>query len=124
MTTNTTVGSDGTDLVGEVRPDGPAVAALIAAGIGALVLAITVILVESSAKNESWAKALQWKDDVGPLSGKVGVSVAAFFISWAVLHAVLKNRAVKLSTGLLVTGILLGLAFLGTFPKFFQLFAP
>jgi hypothetical protein len=34
------------------------------------------------------ADALKWSDDVGPLSGKTILAVAAYFVTWAVLHAV------------------------------------
>jgi hypothetical protein len=106
------------------KPDGPAVAALIAAGVGALVLGILVVLVEHSEKGKGWADRLQWSDSVGPLSGKVGVAVAAWAVAWVVLHLLLAKRRVSLTVGLVVTGVLLAGGFLLTYPTFFQQFAP
>jgi hypothetical protein len=107
-----------------VKPEGAAVAALVAAGFGALVLGILVVLVEHSAKNAGWAKRLQWSDPVGPLSGKVGVAVIAWAVAWAVLHVALAKRQVSLLMGTTVASVLLAAGFLLTFPKFFQMFAP
>jgi hypothetical protein len=46
---------------------GPAAAAILAAGIGALVLGILTTWAEAS---EGFKEDLQWNDKVGPLSGK------------------------------------------------------
>jgi hypothetical protein len=103
------------------RPNGPVAAVLLATGIGALVLAILVVVAEAS---ESFANSLAYSDRVGPLAGKTIWAVVAFFASWLGLTALLRARSVDLGRIAVVAGILIALALLGTFAPFFQLFAP
>jgi hypothetical protein len=103
------------------RPDGPVAAALLATGIGSLVLAVLVVWAEAS---ESFADSLAYSDRVGPLSGKTIWAVVAFVVSWAGLHAVLRRRDVNLRLIWMITLALLALGLLGTFSPFFELFAP
>jgi hypothetical protein len=104
----------------DARPSGPVAAMLLATGIGSLVLAILVILAEAS---RSFADSLAYSDRVGPLSGKTIWAVVAFLGSWAALTALLRNREVDLGKVATVAGVLIGLALLGTFSPFFELFA-
>lgn len=103
------------------RPDGPAIAALIAAGIGAFFLGLFTTLAEASASLKDW---LNYYDPVGPLSGKTTYAVIAFLVSWAVLHPVLRTQPKLTNRYLWVIGVLLFLGLLGTFPTFFEAFAP
>ena len=103
------------------RPTGPVAAVLLATGIGSLVLAIMVVLAESS---ESFAESLAYDQEVGPLSGKTIWGVVAFAVSWLILGVALRNRNPALRTVAVVAGALLVLALIGTFAPFFQLFAP
>jgi fluoride ion exporter CrcB/FEX len=108
------------EAIGVERSEGPAVAALLAVGIGAFVLGLLTTLAEASTTIREW---LQLTDAVGPLSGKTTFAVIAWLIAWGVLHLALRERA-RLTTGVLVaTGVLLALGLLGTFPVFFELFA-
>jgi hypothetical protein len=103
------------------RPEGAAVAALLAVGIGATTLGALTTLAEAS---ERWKGWLELSTSVGPLSGKTTVTVLVWLAAWAVLHPVLRTRA-RLSNRVLVGfGTLLLLGLVGTFPIFFQLFAP
>lgn len=61
---------------------------------------------------------------VGPLSGKVTFSGLAFVIAWAVLSPVLWKKNLPWMPALVIGGALLAVGFIGTFPKFFELFAP
>jgi hypothetical protein len=103
------------------RPDGPVAAMLLATGIGSLVLAILVIVAEA---NESFATSLAYSERVGPLSGKTIWAVVAFLVSWGGLTALLRKREVDLRTIAIVSAVLIGLALIGTFSPFFELFAP
>jgi amino acid permease len=105
----------------EDRPTGPVAAALIAVGIGALVLAILVVWAESS---ESFKESLAYTDDVGPLAGKTIWAVVAYVVSWLGLHLALRKRDIPLKTAVTITAVLLALAFVGTFSPFFEMFAP
>jgi hypothetical protein len=103
------------------KPSGPVAAALLATGVGSLVLAILVIVAEA---NESFANSLAYSDRVGPLAGKTIWAVAAFLASWLVLGVVFRRRDPDLGKVAIVAGVLIGLALIGTFSPFFQLFAP
>jgi hypothetical protein len=70
------------------------------------------------------ADALKWSDDVGPLSGKTILAVAAYFVTWAVLHAVWRRQNPNLRPILLAAAVLAALGIVGTFPTFFEAFAP
>jgi hypothetical protein len=110
-----------TSVDSDVRPNGPVAAVLLATGIGSLVLAILVVVAESS---ESFANSLAYSDRVGPLAGKTIWAAGAFFASWLGLAAVLRTRSVNLGRIAIVAAILIALALIGTFAPFFQLFAP
>ena len=101
------------------RPSGPVAAAMIATGVGPLVLAILVIWAEASV---SFKDSLAYDDEVGPLAGKTIWGVVAYLVSWLVLGLVLRRRDVSLKTAGIVTAVLLGLALVGTFSPFFELF--
>jgi hypothetical protein len=103
------------------KPFGPVAAALLAAGIGALVLGILTTWAEASA---TFADNLNWHDPVGPLSGKTILSSASFFVAWAILAIVLRGKDPAPGPVFTLTAILVLLGLLGTFPTFFDLFAP
>jgi len=107
--------------VGEGRPEGPVAAALLATGVGSLVLAILVVIAEA---NESFAMSLAYSDRVGPLSGKTIWAVGAYLGSWAILAVALRGRRMNLRAVAVVTAVLLALALVGTFSPFFELFKP
>jgi hypothetical protein len=102
------------------RIDGPPAASLIAAGIGAVTLGLFVTLAEASTGMKDW---LQWNDRVGPLSGKTVLAAVAYFGSFLILGFWWRNRSFALKTILLVSGILVALGVLFTFPPIFQAFA-
>jgi hypothetical protein len=66
---------------------------------------------------------LQWSDVVGPLSGKVIVTVLVWLVAWVLLHLALRRRVYETRYALTIALILIGLGVLGTFPTFFQAFA-
>jgi len=102
-----------------VRPNGPVAAAVLAAGIGSLVLAILVVIAEASV---SFADSLAYSERVGPLGGKTIWAVVAFLGSWLGLGIALRNRDVNLRTVTIVAAVLIALALIGTFSPFFELF--
>jgi hypothetical protein len=103
------------------KPEGPVVAAILAGGVGCLAMGVFTTLAEAST---SLADKLAWSDKVGPLSGKTIMTVIVWLISWAILHAVYRNRAAETKGALTIALVLIGLGVLLTFPTFFQLFAP
>ena len=104
----------------QALPNGPAAAALLAGGIGAAVLGIVTTLAEAS---EGIATALRWSLAVGPLSGKVGVTVILYLLSWAILHFAWRGKNVNFNQIGVIALILLVIGLLGTFPPVFELFA-
>jgi hypothetical protein len=105
--------------------NGETIAAMIAAGIGALALGFFTTLAEilaTSTWRSSGFPGLTWDKGVGPLSGKTGYAVIIWLISWAVLYFVWRGKNLNFSRMFWVTLGLIGLGVLGTFPVFFELF--
>ena len=102
------------------RPSGPVAAAVLATGIGAVVLGLLTTLSEASTGVHDF---LVFDDDVGPLSGKTIIAVVAYLLSWAGLHVAWRRQNPTLRPILIATAVLVGLGILGTFPTFFQAFA-
>jgi hypothetical protein len=103
------------------KPEGPISAAILAAGVGSLALGLFTTLAEASTAVKDW---LQWSDPVGPLSGKTGMAVLVWLVSWVVLHLWLRGKAYETRKALTVALILIAFGVLGTFPTFFEAFAP
>lgn len=107
------------DVVGADLPDGPAAAALIAAGVGCLAMGAFTTIAEASA---SFAKTLTYNTDVGPLSGKTILTVIVWLVAWVILHLAVRRREVGITRALTVCLILTAGGFLLTFPTFFRIF--
>jgi len=103
------------------KPEGPVAAAIIAAGVGALSLGILTTTAEASTSIKDF---LSFYDPVGPLSGKTIGAVAIWLVAWVVLHMMYRDKGVGSRTALTSALVLIGLGVVGTFPIFFQLFAP
>jgi hypothetical protein len=102
------------------KPFWPVAAAFLAAGFGVLVLGFLTTLAEASEGLKDW---LQFMDPVGPLSGKTLVSVAAWLVAWAVLAVALRGREIAPRTVFWITGVMIAVGVVGTFPSFFEKFA-
>ena len=110
----------------DTKPNGPAAAAFIAAGVGAFVLGLMVTLAEASADFKSFldfSKNYGIGNGVGPLSGKVIIAVGSYFVTFIVLGLALHGREVAFGRAFAITLILLGLGFALTFPPIFAIFA-
>jgi hypothetical protein len=105
--------------VAVAKPEGPIAAVLIAAGIGALVLGILTVWAEASV---GFRESLAYNDRVGPLAGKTIWATVAFVVSWVGLTLALRHRRFDLMKATVVSVVLLGLGFLGTFSPFFRIF--
>jgi hypothetical protein len=103
------------------KQEGPISAAIIAAGIGAAALGAFTTLAEASTGVKDW---LQWSEAVGPLSGQTVMTVIVWLVAWAGLHVALRSKPDHPGRALTIGLVLIGLGVLGTFPTFFQLFAP
>jgi hypothetical protein len=119
----------------DTKPNGPVVAAFLAAGVASLAIGIGVVLNEASASIKSaigidfnaflqFDKNFGLGSGVGPLSGKVGLAIIAFAVSWVVFHLWLRGREVNFRNSFIAALVLVGLGFALTFPPIFKLFAP
>jgi hypothetical protein len=110
----------------QTKPNGPVAAAFIAAGVGSFVMGLFVVLNEISPEISDF---LRWDENyglgsgVGPLSGKAGMAIIAFVVSWVILHFAMRRREVSWGGALTASLILVALGFLLTFPPVFLLFA-
>lgn len=105
----------------EDKPEGPISAAILAAGFGALVMGIMTTISEASTSAADW---LTFSQKVGPLSGKVIITVCAWLVSWVGLHLALRRTQYETTRALVIALILIALGVVGTFPTFFQAFEP
>lgn len=94
-----------------VMPNGAALAAVLAAGMGAFATGLLVILNEA----EIFA-APSLYGPVGGLSGRSTLAVVAWLAAWATLHARWRGREFPVSRVLTWTLVLVGLAIVMTFP--------
>lgn len=103
------------------KPNGPVAAALIAGGIGSVILGLMTVLTEASSGIKS---ALAWSPAVGPLIGKSLLGVIAFAVSWMILHFVLRGKNVNFQKVAMIAFILLAVSLVFTFPPFYEMFTP
>lgn len=100
-------------------PNGPAAAAIVASGLGSLVLGLLTTLAQAIGPVKD---ALNLYTPVGPLSGKTTVAVVAWLVTWVVLDRLWKHRQVPFTATFLATLIAIALGLLGTFPLFYERF--
>ncbi len=102
------------------RPNGPAAAAILAAGIGIFTTGLMTTLAEAW---EGLKNALIWWAPAGPLSGKTGMGVIVWLIAWAALATAYTGKDVEIGKTIRWAWVLILLGFLLTFPPVFDLFA-
>lgn len=106
------------------KPDGPGAAMMISAGIGIFVLGLLTVLAEASTGWKDWLLKWEWGQGVGPLAGKTTIATLAYFVSLAVLWGIWRAKDVNIKKAFVI-GLALGvLGAVGTYPSFFQSFAP
>jgi hypothetical protein len=103
-----------------VAAAGRAAAALVASGVGTLAIGLLTTLAEASAGLKTF---LTWSTPVGPLSGKTGLGVIIWLISWGVLNYLWKDKNSDLGRAFTITLILIALGLVLTFPPVFEAFA-
>ena len=101
------------------RPNGAGAAAVLAAGIGAFLVAVFAILADQSAAIKS--RMIFWKP-TGPLSGVTTCAIVLWLSVWVILHARWRNRNVALTRVNAAAFVLLILGLLLTFPPIADLF--
>ena len=106
-------------LVAPPKPNGPAAAAILAAGIGCFALGATVVLSEAI---PPFKAALAINSRVGPLSGKTIVEVLVYIVAWIGLAYAWRGKSVAFGKVYAATLILLALGLVGTFPLVYEVF--
>jgi hypothetical protein len=96
-------------------------AALLAAGIGSAVLGLFTFIYELN-DTAPFAKSMVWSKAVGGLSGKSGWAIIAFFVAWALLHYLWKDKDTDFGRISTISFVLLAIGLIGTFPPFWHLF--
>lgn len=105
------------------KPDGPGVAAMLAAGIGIFALGLFTTLAELWEGFSSFMERFDVVDGVGPLAGKTTAAVIVWAAAWVIAAALWRGKDAELRRWFTI-GVVLGvLGVIGTFPPFFQLFA-
>lgn len=101
-------------------PSGVAIAALLAAVIGLLVLAIVNIAADV---NAPFRDAITYNKGIGPYSGKEVFMFGGWFVSWIGLHFALRKRDLNVKKWFGVTMVLLLAAALLVWPPIFEAIA-
>jgi len=96
---------------GSSPPNGPAMAAFLAAGIGAFAMGLFVLIHELGLFSAPSLYA-----PAGGVSGRTTCAVAVWLVAWAVLHGRWKERYVPPGTVFALALSLIALGILGTFP--------
>ncbi|HEY9515281.1 MAG TPA: hypothetical protein VIQ74_06320 [Gemmatimonadaceae bacterium] len=96
--------------------NGAALAAFLAAGVGAFAMGFVVVLSEMGIFSPPAIYAPS-----GGVSGRTTLAVVLWLIAWAVLHARWKDRQLQPGRVWTVTLVLTVLGILGTFPPFWAL---
>ena len=92
---------------------------VLAAGIGAFLIACFAILADQSASIKS---LMDFYKPTGPLSGVTTCAVVLWLASWAVLHSRWRNRNLAMARVSAIALILLLVGLLLTFPPVADLF--
>lgn len=98
---------------------GAAAAAMVAGGIGAFVIGLLTTGVVIS---EGLKETLNWWNPAGPLTGKTGLGVIVWLITWYILNRRWHTENPSLQQAFTITLILIGLAMILTFPPVFEAF--
>ena len=107
------------DVVEAAVTTGPAAAAMISGGLGTFVIGL---LTTGAVSFEGLRQALNWWNPAGPLTGKTGVGVVVWLISWALLNTVWKDKEYDLRRAFLITLIFVSVGVILTFPPVFEAF--
>jgi len=102
------------------KVNGPAAAALLAGGIGSAAMGLITLIYELDDKS-GFSKSMTWYKPVGGLSGKSSWAIIIFFVSWAILHFVWKDKDTNFARVSSLAIALLFVGLIGTFPPVWHL---
>jgi hypothetical protein len=116
MSTTQPARGDGADM--DALPNGPAAAAILAAGIGCGTLGILAFAGDAS---DSIGHALNIYNPTGTLSGVTTGAIIVWLVAWFVLNRLWRTRTVAMGGINVAAFALLAVGFLLTFPPFMDL---
>lgn len=111
--------SAGTTVHAQDMPNGPAAAAILAAGIGCFMVALFALMADKIGFVKS---AMVFYKPTGPLSGVTTCAIFVWLIAWVILNWLWSRRMLSLGKINATALVLLGLALLLTFPPIVDLF--
>ena len=97
----------------------PAAAAMISGAIGVFTIGL---MTTGAVISEGLKAALNWWNPAGPLSGKTGVGILVWLVSWFLLNTLWKGKEYDLTKAFNITLILIILGLVLTFPPVFEAF--
>jgi hypothetical protein len=109
-------GNFGTD--DDAIPNGPAAAAILAAGIGCAAVGILAFAGDAS---DAIGKLLNFYNPTGTLSGVTTVAIIVWLVVWFALHRLWQTQTVSMVKVSVAAFVLLAVGFLLTFPPFMDL---
>ena len=104
---------------GVAGKNGAGAAALLSAGVGAVVLAVLAMIADHAAAVKN--ALIFWKP-TGALSGETTIAIVVWLGAWAALHALWKRRDVAIGSIAVVALVLLVLSVVLTFPPVGDMF--
>jgi hypothetical protein len=102
----------------EALPNGPAAAAILAAGIGCGAVGVLSFAGDAS---DSIGRMLNIYNPTGSLSGVTTVAIIVWLVAWLVLHRMWRTREIAMGGINAAAFTLLLVGFLLTFPPFMDL---
>jgi hypothetical protein len=103
----------------KTKPSGVAIAAILSSALGCFTIGLMIVISEASKNFSSW---LNWWDPGGALVGKTGLGVIVWLVSWIFLYLLLGKKEIRIKPVATIAAALILLAFLFSFPPFFDLF--
>jgi len=102
----------------DARPNGPAAAAILAAGIGCSVLGVLAFSADASG---AIGRLLNIYNPTGTLSGVSTGAIIVWLVAWLALNRLWRTRTIALGKVNVAAFALLAAGFLLTFPPFMDL---
>ena len=99
-------------------PNGPAAAAILAAGIGCATIGILAFAGDASG---AIGRLLNIYNPTGTLSGVTTIAIIVWLVAWFALHRQWRRRTVAMGGVNVAAFVLLAVGFLLTFPPFMDL---
>lgn len=103
---------------GPTLKNGKALAAILSAGVGSLILGLITLI---GHVNEAAEELLIFYPPTGPLSGISTLAIIGWLVFWTVFYFAWRNYDVNFNRVFVITLILIGLGLLFMFPPFFKI---